>query len=418
MRIIARDIEKKVLEMLAAFPAVYINGPRQAGKTTLVRELLADRFQGRFITFDDALERGAASRNPMAFLREAGTPLILDEVQMVTEIFRPLKMQVDENRLAALRGGDDPNGRYLLTGSANLMVVPELANAMVGRMGTVTLLPLSAREYLASGGGFIECCLAGDFSGIKHDSSHTLLEVMEAASYPELLHLPPDARETWFRNYVNKITLDDPQHIYRLEKAEYMPVLLQALATRVGNLINDADLARDAGLNPVTARTYRGLLGGTFITNFLRPWFRNINKRLVKAGKIYFHDTLLLAHLLQSSPTELASNRPQIFGHLLENFVLAELTKQNNCLKQPAELSFYRTRDGREVDFVIERGGKLAGVEVKNSEKISERDLAGIKELQAVAGADFLCGVILCNTPRVIPWNDRIYLVPISTLWS
>ncbi|MEW6501143.1 MAG: ATP-binding protein [Thermodesulfobacteriota bacterium] len=405
--------------MLQTFPAVYINGPRQAGKTTLVHELLADRFRGRFITFDDALERGAASRNPAAFLGEAGVPLILDEVQLVPELFRPLKMLVDEQRLIALRGDANPNGRYLLTGSANLMVVPELADAMVGRMGTVTLLPLSGSEYCGTSGGFLDRCLARDFTGIGNDTGlPPLLKVMAAATFPGLARLPPAAREKWFQEYANKVTLEDPQHIYRLEKASQMPVLLQALAARAGNLLNDADLSRDTGLTPVTARTYRNLLNGSFITHFLPPWFRNIGKRLVKAGKIYFHDTMLLAHLLRTSPPELARTRPQLFGHLLENFVLAELTKMNSRRERRAEISFYRTRDGKEIDFVVEQAGRLVAIEVKNSEGITERDLAGIREFQSVTGKDFLCGVVLCNTRRVLSFDRNIHLVPLSALWQ
>lgn len=417
MKIIRRQLEETVLEMLPVFPVVYINGPRQSGKTTLVQELLADRFPGRFVTFDDALERGAAARNPLAYLRDSGFPLIIDEVQLVPEIFRPLKMLVDEQRLAALRGEGNPNGRYLLTGSANLMAVPELADAMVGRMGTATLLPLRGGESGGNGGNFLERCLAGNFTG-STNGTRPLFEVMESATFPGLAQLPAGARQRWFQDYVNKITLEDPQHLYRLEKAAQMPVLLQSLAARAGNLINDADLSRDTGLNAVTARTYRGLLQGSFITNFLPPWFRNINKRLVKAGKIYFHDTMLLAYLLKTSPRELALNRPQAFGHLLENFVLAELTKMNNLRAAKAEISFYRTREGKEVDFIIEHAGKLVAIEVKHSERITTKDLAGLKELQAVAGREFLAGVILCNTPRVISYDQDIYLMPLEALWS
>lgn len=416
MELIHRQIEKTVLEMLTAFPVVYINGPRQAGKTTLVQELLADRFQGRFISFDDALERGVAFRNPVSYLQEAGFPLILDEVQMVPDLFRPLKMLVDEQRLAALRGETSPNGRYLLTGSANLLAVPELANAMVGRMATVTLLPLSAAEYCGTGGNFLERCLAGDFTGIEGDR-RSILTVMENTTFPGLCGFPADMRNRWFQDYVNKITLEDPRHIYRLEKATVMPVLLQALASRAGNLINDADLSRDTGLTSVTARTYRGVLDGTFITHFLPPWYRNINKRLVKAGKIFFHDTMLLAYLLRTAPSEMARTRPDQFGRLLENFVFSELTKMNEGMIRKVNITFYRTRDGKEVDFILEQAGRLIAVDVKNTENITEKDLSGLKEFKAVTGKDFLRGVILCNTPRVIRLDQDIHLVPLSALW-
>lgn len=141
MKAIRRQLKSQILDSLKSFPAVYINGPRQAGKTTLVRELFADSFPARFITFDDVLEQAAAVRNPYNYLKQSGTPLIIGEVQMVTELFRPLKKLIDEQRNQALKGGS-ANGNYLLTGSANLMALPELAHAMVGRMATLTLLPL------------------------------------------------------------------------------------------------------------------------------------------------------------------------------------------------------------------------------------------------------------------------------------
>lgn len=417
MRTIKRALEERILETLPAFPAVYINGPRQAGKTTLVRQLLSRDFPARFITFDDALERAAAMRNPYNYIKESGTPLILDEVQMVPELFRPLKKLVDEQRQAALAEGGSANGSYLLTGSANLLAIPELANAMVGRMATLTLLPLSVAEATGRTSHFLERCFAKDFSSLQPDET-SLADAIATASYPELRQMPENAVPIWFRNYIQKITLDDPRHIYNLEKAEYMPVLLQALAARAGNLLNDAELGREVGLNSVTTRHYRGLLNNTFVTHTLRPWHRNITKRLVKSPKLYFHDTLLLCYLLGATPGELAHSQPTRFGHVLENFVLSELAKTNFATGETVDISFYRTNDGREVDFVLERGNKLVAIEVKNAESVTDKDLAGIKELQEVARDSFHCGIVLCNTPRAIAYDKGIYLLPFSALWQ
>lgn len=416
MKAIARQIQRQILESLKFFPVVYINGPRQAGKTTLVRELLASSFPAGFVTFDDALERAAAMRNPYIYIKESGTPLIMDEVQMVPEMFRPLKKLVDEQRQEALKGGS-ANGHYLLTGSANLLAIPELANAMVGRMATLTLLPLSVSEILGQTSQFLERCFAKDFSGIVSEDL-PLVQAISQASYPELLQMPKNMVSSWFRNYIQKITLDDPRHIYNLEKAEYMPALLQALAARAGSLINDAELGREVGLNAVTTRQYRGLLNHTFVTHTLKPWYRNITKRLVKSHKFYCHDTMLLCHLLQSTPAELAKNQPGRFGHVLENFVLSELSKNNYASGETVDISFYRTNDGREIDFVLERQHKLIAVEVKNAENIKEKELAGLRELQEVAGKDFHAGIVLCNTPRVIAYDENIYLLPFAALWQ
>lgn len=417
MKAIKRRLQPLILKALESFPAVYINGPRQAGKTTLVRELLAKDFKSKFITFDDTLERAAATRNPLGYMRESGTPLIIDEVQMAPDIFRPLKMLIDEQRQEALGSKKSANGHYLLTGSANLMVIPELANAMVGRMATLTLLPLSAAEVKNTTSHFLERCFSKDFSEIKTDKT-PLTEIMRKASYPELAQMSESMVDTWFKNYIQKITLEDPRHIYNLEKAEFMPVLLQSLAARAGNLINDASIGREVGLNAVTTRNYRGLLNGTFVTNTLNPWYRNITKRLVKSDKIFFHDTMLLCHVLQSTPEDLAKSNPTRFGHVLENFVLSELCKSNFATGEKVAINFYRTNDGREIDFVLEKKSKLVAIEVKHAESITDKDLAGIKELQASTGDDFHCGIVLCNTPRVIAYDKDIYLLPFSALWQ
>ncbi len=417
MKVVKRHLQSLVLTALKSFPAVHINGPRQAGKTTLVRELLAEDFKAKFITFDDTLERAAAQRNPLGYVRESGTPLIIDEVQMAPEIFRPLKMLIDEKRYEALGSEHSANGYYLITGSASLNVFPELANAMVGRMATLTLLPLSASEAQNTTSHFLERCFSKDFSEIKTDKTK-LTDIIRKATYPELQQMSESMTDSWFKNYVQKITMEDPRYIYNLEKAEFMPVLLQSLAVRAGNLINDASIGREVGLNAVTTRNYRGILNGTFVTNILSPWYRNITKRLVKSKKIFFHDTMLLCHLLGETPEDLVKNNPTRFGHVLENFVLSELHKNNFATGGKIAISFYRTNDGREVDFVLEKQSKLVAIEVKHAERITDKDLAGIKELQINTGSDFHCGIVLCNTPRTIAYDKDIYLLPFCALWQ
>lgn len=418
MKIINRTLQQPTLTALHNFPAIYINGPRQAGKTTLVKNLLTNDFPARFITFDDTLELAAAKRNPLGYLKLSGTPLILDEIQRVPELFYPLKQLIDEQRQAALHSNHSANGHYLLTGSANLAAMPELTNAMVGRMATLTLLPLSVCETQGTQSQFLKRCFTQDFSAIKANDDLPLSQAMRKASFPELMNKSDSVAANWFHNYMQKITLEDPRHIYNMEKAAYMPVLLQSLAARAGNLINDASLGREVGLNAVTTRHYRQLLSHTFVTHTIKPWHRNITKRLVKASKLYFLDTRLLCYLLNSTPEQLAKAQPQRFGHVLENFIASELMKANYASGEEIDISFYQTNDGREVDFVLTKHQKLVALEVKHAERITDKDLRGIKELQRAAGSDFYCGIILCNTPRVIAFDNNIYLLPFSALWE
>lgn len=420
MQIIKRHLTSLVISDMQAFPVVYVNGPRQAGKSTLVRELiLPDYSKARYVTFDDILERGAAARNPTEYLSGTEFPFVIDEVQLAPELFRPLKKVVDEARIAKLKSGQaKPNGRYLLTGSANLAAIPALADAMVGRMGIRTLYPLSAAEIWRGKGDFIDRAFMGEFA--KADKKdRTILDAIQVATFPELLNMKPTHAKSWFDNYVRKVTLEDPRQIYNLEKAEFMPLLLQALAHRAGSLINDADLSRDVGLNTITTRTYRKLLEATFTVLDLQPWHRNVHKRLVKTGKGYFYDTRLLCHVLGRTPEELIKNNLTRFGHVLENYVATELLKLINNRGSDCTLLFYRTRDGKEVDFVLENAqGKIIGIEVKNAENVTERDLSGFQELREAAGKDFLRGIVLCNTPRVLPFGKDITLLPFSALWQ
>lgn len=418
MTVIDRVLKSRVMDALQDSPAVYINGPRQAGKTTFVKKLLVPNFKADYITFDNALTRVAAMRNPISFLQESGCPLIIDEVQRVPDLFRPLKMRIDESRQEALSEGGRCAGLYLLTGSANLLAQPALADAMVGRMMTRTLLPLSSAEIMGQQSHFIERCFNRDFSGVKVDSNLSLLEAIRKSTFPEIVNMSDRSIDDWFMEYVEKITLDDPRQIYRLEKAEYMPMLVQALAARAGNLINDANIGREIGLNAVTTRNYRTLLDSTFVTHALKPWYRNMTKRLMKARKQYFYDTMLLCYLMGTTPGELMKAHPQRFGHVLENYVFTELMKANNAGGHRVNISYYRTHDDREVDFVLERKQQLVAIEVKHAEHITARDIAGMLELQRETGEDFCCGVVLCNTPRVLAFDENIYLVPFSALWQ
>lgn len=420
---IKRYLNSDIISDLGFFPVVYINGPRQAGKTTLAQQWHFLNKGSVFLSFDRALEKAAASRNPLNYIESSGTPLIIDEVQLVPEVFRSIKLIVDQRRFMLLQEGRRASGLFLLTGSANLLAFPALADAMVGRMSTRTLLPLSVAESLEiPRPKFIESLFEKKFSDLDKAVSHSkkipLLDAISRATFPELLSLKPEQAQKWYENYVQKVTLEDPLQTYNLEKANFMPILLQTLAMRAGSLINDASTSREIGLNAVTTRSYRALLNSTFVTYSLKPWYRNVAKRLVKANKLYFYDTQLLCYLLGETPKDLLQTAPGRFGHVLENFVLTELLKAIQFLDQRVSLSFYRTSEGNEVDFVLEKQGKLVAIEVKNSERITEKDLKGIKELKSIAEKEFVCGIVLCNTSRVIAFDKDIYLVPFSALWS
>lgn len=414
MKYINRQISNKLLKALDVSPVVFLNGPRQAGKSTLVQAIAKKEYPAEYVTFDSTTQMAAAVNSPESYLKERKGALIIDEVQIVPEIFRALKIVVDELRQEY---GSKLKCRYLLTGSANILALPKLSDQLVGRINVLTLYPISGSESFGSNGDFIRRLFNKDFEADNRKVK--LLDVMYASTFPEISGVEMNKRTTWFDGYITTILQRDVRALAEIEKLSILPNLLRILANRAGGLVNDADIARDAGLNSVTSRNYKTLLKMLFLTFELPPWYRNIGKRLVKSPKGYITDTLLLCHLLQYDLRDLEKNRPELFGHILENFVATELLKIITFHNDKIDLFHFRTSDNKEVDFVLEKqNGKLSAVEVKQRDNVSKSDFKGLEELQRLTGDDFICGIVLYRGKDVVPFGQKLWAVPISNLWT
>jgi predicted AAA+ superfamily ATPase len=413
---IERKLKNNLLDALQGFPVVYVNGPRQAGKSTLVQKLAAKEWPADYITFDEAMMLGAAEANPESFLRAYGAPLILDEVQMVPSLFRVFKLLADEARL---QDKQNANGRYLLTGSANIMALPQLADALVGRMHVLTLYPLSAIEISQGKGCFLAKLMSNGFKPHTSKPKLQLTDIIRKSTFPEITVENNDRRRQWFESYITTILQRDVRQIADIAKLGVLPNLLKVLAGRAGGLVNEADISRAIGQNAVTAKNYRVLLQMMFLTFDVKPWFRNISKRLVKSPKSYIIDTSLLCHLQQVDLEKTIINDPHLFGHIFENFVATELLKQLSSADKPADLYHFRTSDGKEVDFVLESpNGKLAAIEVKGRDSVNESDFKGLKESRNHTKEDFICGIVLYRGSKTIPFDDDMWAVSIDELWE
>ena len=413
---IERNLRKNILHALQVFPVVYVNGPRQAGKSTLALKLAATDWPADYVTFDEATMLGAAEANPESFLRAYEGHLILDEVQMAPSLFRALKVMVDEARLESKQAA---NGRYLLTGSANILALPKLSDSLVGRMGVLTLYPLSALEIAGVKGNFLSSLLENGFTPGTTRRKVALVDIIKQATFPEITGQGEGARRQWFEGYITTILQRDVRQIADIAKLGVLPNLLRVLAGRAGGLVNEADIARMIGQNAVTAKNYRILLQMMFLTMDVKPWFRNIGKRLVKSPKNYIIDTALLCHLQQIDLVKSEINDPHVFGHIFENFIATELIKQLSSSGGMAELYHFRTSDGKEVDFVLERpDGQLSAIEVKGRDAVNEDDFKGLKELQRQVGSDFVCGIVLYRGNKVAPFGDKLWAVPVDTMWQ
>lgn len=419
MKTLPRHITSRLLEALNVSPIVFLNGARQSGKSTLVQNLRAEigsaDHPASYVSFDRPTQMAAASSAPESFLSAYKDALIIDEVQMVPELFRALKVVVDELRL---KDKAHANGRYLLTGSANILALPKLSDPLVGRMTVLTLYPFCTAEASGGKGNGLDRLFKLDFANIS-DRGLRITDAMKLATFPEIADKNARERGIWFDGYLATILQRDVKLLAELEKIAVLPNLLRVLATRAGNLINDADIARDLGLNPVTSKFYRNILKMMFLNFDVQPWYRNIGKRLVKSPKGYLIDTLMLCHMLDWNLDDLEKNNPGIFGHVLENYVATELTKLLTFSETKAQLLHFRTSDGKEVDFVLERpDGSLFAIEIKKTESINIHDFKGIQTLAELTQKEFIGGVVLYSGKEAVPFGENLWAVPFHVLWQ
>lgn len=409
MNLIKRDITPRLHRALSDSPVVYLNGPRQAGKSTLCRSL-EDGFS--YLSLDSYSIRSSAISDPISFVNGLEHKTIIDEAQLAPEIFRALKFYIDELRF---KNQDKIYGRLILTGSADIMAIPELAESLVGRMQILTLLPFSASEIFNGNTNFIPSIF--DKSPIikRVYSNYNLHEMVQKATFPEVSIGKITDKTAWYENYISTIINRDVKELAEINKISYLPRLLMLLASRAGSLLSYSSLSRDVGLPVTTLKRYLELLQHVYLIKMVQPWFRNISKRLVKSPKIYFTDTALLLSTLGRN----LDDDYILKGAMLENFVATELMKHINCLGDGYQLFYFRTSDDKEVDFIIEKpNGSIIGIEVKYSAAVTDSDFNGLKILQNSIGNDFVRGIVLYQGKEILPYGKNLFAMPIDCLWN
>lgn len=403
-----RNIQSRVSEALADTPVVMIAGPRQVGKTTLVRQI-AD--QGRkYFTLDDALTLLAAKEDPVGMIRGLDHAII-DEIQRAPELLLAIKKTVDEDRRP---------GRFLLTGSANLMALPTVADSLAGRMETLTLLPLSQGEIQGTTANWLDIAFAGRLPSVSVPIvGGALVDLILRGGYPEAVSRTTQRRRTaWGKQYIDALIQRDVRDVANIDRLDQLPRFLKALAHIAGQMCNYTQLGGQVGLDHKTAARYIGVFEQMFLLKRVDVWASNRLKRVVKAPKLQFIDSGLLTTLVDLTPDLAQQNRSR-FGNVLETFVYAELLKQATSSEGDYQLFYYRDHDQYEVDVVVENSaGKLVSIEIKAAATIKESDLRGLKRLISVAKDQFMLGVILYDGIETLPLGDRLWAAPISTLWG
>lgn len=406
-----RNITTAIATALKDTPVVLVNGARQTGKTTLVKGIARKR-RATYFTLDDHGTLDAALNDPAGFVASLGDFAVVDEVQNAPNIFRAIKASVDRDRRP---------GRFLLTGSANVLALPRMGDSLAGRMEIITLHPFAQDELAGRRSTFIDALykarLPLAYTGTADRSA--LARRAFAGGYPEVrTRKAPARRAAWYKAYITTILQKDVRDISNIADLTTLPKLLAQLALRSGNLLNLADVARDLDVPHSTLRRYMALLETTFLLTPLRPWANKRAKRLVKAPKVHLADSGFATWLCGiNSPNDLVKN--PMCGHLLETFVTGELRKLATWSKAAVETFHFRMDTGREVDLVLEDAqGRIIGIEVKASASVDHRDLAGLMELRAAAGPKWVRGIVLHAGPGITPFSRDLHAVPISAAWD
>jgi len=403
-----RFVESRIREALRDTPVVALSGPRQSGKTTLARLVAQDR---AYLTLDDATTLEAARSDPTGFVRGLDMAII-DEVQRAPDLMLALKRSVDEDRRP---------GRFLVTGSANLLTMKAARESLAGRMEVISLLPLAQAEVLAwPEPAFLTAAFSGSLpKTTKPVVGRELVEIVMTGGYPDVLaRETPRRRRDWCRAYIEAIAERDVRDISAIEKPNEIPNLIRVAAHHSAQLLNVSTIGVDLRLARKTVESYLEVLEQLFLIRRLEPWHRNDLNRLIKTPKLHFLDSALLAAAKAVTAERIAADR-SLFGPLLETFVYAELEKLASWSDDRLRFSHYRDKDQLEVDIVIEsEDGGMVGVEVKAAATVTAADFKALRRLSDIAGKAFRLGVVLYDGDQTVSFGDNLAAAPIASLWA
>ncbi|MDO9196778.1 ATP-binding protein [Rhodoferax sp.] len=401
-----RHLDALLRESLRDTPAILVNGPRQCGKTTLVRQ-----YEGEmaYFSLDDPGLLEAVRADPLGFVKRLDRAII-DEVQRAPQLLMALKLVIDQDRRP---------GRFLLTGSANLMALPQIADSLAGRIEIHTLLPLSHSELARRPNDFLQQAQAQSWSpnSPKLGQPVEIIQQVLAGGYPEMQQrTTPARRQAWARAYMATLVERDIQDIAQIDQLSQVPQLLSIVAELSGQLVNMTQIGGQIGLNSKTVDKYLGILEKLFLVRRLPAWSRNELNRLIKAPKIHFVDAGLQSTLTRLTPELVLIQRTR-FGATLETWVYAELLKLLSITPETWFLSHYRDKDQVEVDFVLESAlRQVIGIEVKAAASVQMSDFKGLRKLRENAGTQFVTGIVLYDGTHALPFGDGMWAIPLDRL--
>ncbi|WP_449060454.1 ATP-binding protein [Planomonospora algeriensis] len=412
--LIPRLAEAELDDLMRSFRIVIVNGPRQSGKTTLL-EGFQRRHGGVYRTLDDEAILNAALDDPATFARQEPAPVLIDEVQHGGDaLLRAIKRVVDQNRA---------RGQFILSGSTRFLTVPTLSESLAGRAALIELWPLAVSERVGASPDFFLRAFTEPRSLLVADSPWSradYLRVTVEGGYPELLFsTAPSRRARWFRSYVTMIATRDIREFATIRHQNAIPRLLSLLAASLGCTLVGTNLSQAMEQSWETTRNYLSYVETVFLTARLSPWSTNLTSRIVKSPKIYLTDSGLAAHLLRQSVQSLTPPGNSQLGPLIETLAFTEITKLLSFCDDPPTLWYYRDKEQREIDFILEASdGRIIAIEIKASTSPSASSAKHLAWLRDKLGNRFVQGIVLHLGPQSLSFGDRILSLPMSALWG
>lgn len=413
-----REVPRRLISVVQAalqsFRVVVVTGPRQAGKTTLVNQVVGGA--GTFHRLDDETTLRTALSDPVGLVSYGVSPRVFDEVQRGGDaLIRAIKAVVD---------ADPTPGQYLLDGSSDFLAIPSLSESLAGRAAFSELWPFSQGEIDGAPDGFLSTLLENP-ERLRAGPSARLripdyLDRACTGGFPEVVSMVPAPRRTWFANYVRTVTQRDITEFSGARKANQLPRLLRLLAAQTASELVVAGLHQNLGLGArETTDDYVAYLGMTYLVHQLPAWSRNLSSKVKRHPKVYISDTGLAAYLLGKQPEALTRPDDPARGPLLETFAVNELRKQTGWIETEVTLHHFRDRDGAEIDIVVEAAdGRIAGIEIKAAATATPSDARWLAWLRDKVADQFVAGVVLYAGERPVSFGDRLFAVPLSYLWE
>lgn len=399
-----------MVEALAESRAVALLGARQVGKSTLALEIARSEHRAQYMSLDDAGVVRAARSDPVELIAGLSGPAVIDEIQRAPELLMAIKQRLD---------ADDSRGQFLLTGSANLLTLPTIADALPGRVEYLRLWPLSQGELRGSAKSFIDPLFEGRFPRVAEApvGRREIAPMLVRGGYPEAQRQSSRGLGRFFASYVDSLLARDIADVAAIREPRHVDRVLRLIGARSGSLVNVNGMAAELGIDRATVAKHIEVLESLFLIRRLGAWQSNLGSRLVKSPKAYVVDSGLLTHLIGADEHRIVEDGG-VAGAMLESFVAMELVRQAELAQRPLTLHHYRDQRQHEVDVVLERhSGEIAGIEVKAGATPRGADFAGLRYLRDRLGARFKAGALIYTGSQTLPFGDRLAAVPVSGLW-